>query len=55
MQTVVSNFENFENYSVFCYDIRETLIKVFPAPNLHCEAAKPLQIRVHPPEVLRKH
>jgi hypothetical protein len=34
---------------------RETLIKAFPAPNLRCEAAKPLQIRAHPPEVLRKH
>jgi flagellar hook-associated protein 3 FlgL len=33
---------------------RETLIKAFPAPNLRCEAAKPLQIRAHPPEVLRK-
>jgi hypothetical protein len=34
---------------------RETLIKAFPAPNLRCEAAKLLQIRAHPPEVLRKH
>ncbi len=30
--------------------IRETLIKAFPAP----DQQKPLQIRAHPPEALRK-